>query len=358
MLMMLYTVTFLDRVNIGNARLWNLEKDLHMKGFEYNIATLVFYIPMVLFEIPSNMLLSRLVPRYYISGLAMAWGLTITFTGFAKNGPTLIASRVLLGVFEAGMLPACLFLIGTWYRRHAMVTRVAWLFVSNDIAGISSGLLGAGLGSLNGTGGYSGYVLARSSDAIHLLTFLNRWCWIFFVEGAMTCVVAIIAFFLLPAFPEQETRIFTPAEKEQYLRLLREDDRRGADEKIGFKGTLKAMLDWKVFCTAWLYLAVTVAAYAISLFLPTILKDFGWSSMKSNLLSAPVRAVSGVISVSFGIWSDKARRRGPFVVGGFTVAIIGNFLVCFVESKAVRYFGVYLAACGTYLCQALVIAWG
>jgi MFS family permease len=338
-LMMLYTVTFLDRVNIGNARLWNLERDLHMKGFEYNIATLVFYIPMVLFEIPSNMLLSRLVPRYYISGLCMAWGLTITFTGFAKNGATLIASRILLGIFEAGMLPACLFLIGSWYKRHALTTRVSRLFVSNDIAGISSGLLGAGLGSLDGTGGYSG------------------WSWIFFVEGAMTCVAAAIAFFFLPPFPEQDEHVFKPAEKENYLRMLRTDDRRRTAEKMGFKGSIKAILDWKVICTAWLYLSVTVAAYAISLFLPTVLNGFGWSSLKSNLLSAPVRAVSGVFSVSVGIWSDKTQRRAPFVIGGFTVAIVGNILVvCITHSNAVQYFGVYLAAIGTYICQGLVIA--
>lgn len=74
LLMMLYTVTFLDRVNIGNARLWNLERDLHMEGYTYNITVLVFYIPLILFEIPSNVLLSGFVPRYYISALTMSWG--------------------------------------------------------------------------------------------------------------------------------------------------------------------------------------------------------------------------------------------------------------------------------------------
>ncbi|KAF2092870.1 MFS general substrate transporter [Rhizodiscina lignyota] len=338
-LVLLYTVTFLDRVNIGNARLWNMEKDLHMHGYEYNVAVLVFYVPLILFEIPSNMILNRVVPRYYISGLAMCWGLTITFSGFSKSAGGLIAARVLIGFFEAGMLPGCLFLIGTWYRRHEMVTRVAWLFVSNDIAGIGSGLLGAGLGSLQGTGGYSG------------------WSWIFFIEGAMTCIAAIVSFVFLPAFPEKST-FLRPAEKDWYVRRLRDDDRRGKDEKLRFLGALKAITDWKVICSGWLYLSVTVAAYAISIFQPTILSAFGWSDLKSNLLSAPVRAVSGIFSVSVGIWSDKVKKRAPFVISSFAVAVVGNLLVMLVSPVGVRYFGMYLAAIGTYNCQALVIAWG
>ncbi|KAG7111140.1 MFS transporter prlL like protein [Verticillium longisporum] len=70
----LYTMTFLDRVNIGNARLWHLEADLGMAGYDYNLAVLVFYIPYMLLEIPSNMLLNRLKPRYYIASLVFLWG--------------------------------------------------------------------------------------------------------------------------------------------------------------------------------------------------------------------------------------------------------------------------------------------
>ena len=285
------------------------------------------------------MILNRVKPRFYISGLAMAWGLTITFGGFAKSFGGLVASRVLIGFFESGMLPGCLFLIGTWYQRREMVTRLAWLFVSNDIAGTASGFLGAGLGSLDGTGGYSG------------------WRWIFFIEGAMTCVAAIIAFFFLPPFPEQ-SKFLSEEEKDWLLKRLRDDDRRGKDEKIGIRAAIKAAWDWKVLCTAWLYLCVCVAAYAISVFQPTILSAFGWSDLKSNLLSAPVRIASGIFSVSFGIWSDRVRRRGPFVIFGFLVAVVGNLMVMLLKKSGTKYLGIYIAAIGTYICQPLVLAWG
>ena len=147
----------------------------------------VFYIPYILLEIPSNMILNRVPPRYYIGFLTLGWGLSVTFAGFCKNFAGLVTARIFIGIFEAGMFPGCLFLIGAWYRRHELLTRMAWFMVSNDIAGTFSGLLGAGLGSLDGTRGYSG------------------WSWIFFIEGAMTCAAALLAFLFLPPFPEQST---------------------------------------------------------------------------------------------------------------------------------------------------------
>jgi MFS family permease len=85
---------------------------------------------------------------------------SVTFAGFATSFGGLLTARIFIGIFEAGMFPGCLFLIGAWYRRHEIPTRMAWFMVSNDIAGTISGLLGAGLGSLDGIGGYS-YLLRR-----------------------------------------------------------------------------------------------------------------------------------------------------------------------------------------------------
>ena len=134
MLMLMYTLTFLDRVNIGNARLWSMESDLGMEGYDYNIAVLVFYIPYIILEIPSNMILSRVQPRYYLSALMFCWGVVIIGAGFAKSFAGLVVCRVLIGVFEAGMFPGCMYLIGSWYSRHQVLTRMAWFMVANDVS--------------------------------------------------------------------------------------------------------------------------------------------------------------------------------------------------------------------------------
>lgn len=251
-----------------------------------------------------------------------------------------MVGRVFLGIFEAGMFPGCAFLIGSWYRRHELLTRMALFMVANDIAGCISGLLGAGLGSLGGAGGYSG------------------WSWIFFIEGAMTCTAAILAFLFTPSFPHEST-FLKPEEKTWLLRRLEADTRQqsSSHEKMTVKGALKALKDWKILSSGALYLAVCVTAYSLSVFTPTILKTFGWSSLKSNLLSAPMRIASGIVSVSAGLISDKTKRRAPFCLGGYSFSILGLLLVMLLRDGNLRYMGLYFAAIGIYICQPLVIAW-
>ncbi|KEY72861.1 hypothetical protein S7711_04437 [Stachybotrys chartarum IBT 7711] len=340
MLMAMYTLTFLDRVNIGNARLWNLEEDLGMSGYDYNIVVLVFYIPYIILEIPSNMLLSRVRPRYYLSGLMLGWGLTVTFAGFCTSFAGLLVARIFIGAFEAGMFPGCMYLIGSWYRRHQVLTRMAWFMVANDIAGSVSGLLGAGLGSLDGLAGYSG------------------WSWIFFIEGAMTVTVAAVAYFCLIPFPHDST-FLEPEEKAWVLRRLDEDSQTEGSkhEHMTLKDSLQVLRKWKILFGGYFYLAVCITAYSISVFAPTILRTFGWSSLQSNLLSAPIRIASGIFSVTFGIISDKTKMRGPYCIGGYFVSIVGLFMVMLVQNSSVRYAGLYLTAIGIYICQPLVIAW-
>lgn len=311
-----------------------------MVGYQYNIAVLVFFIPVIIFEIPSNIMLSRVKPRYWISGLVFGFGITVCLAGFCTNFAGLIVARLFIGAFEAGMLPGCLYLLSSWYRRHELLTRVALLMVANDIAGSVSGLLGAGLGSLDGLAGYSG------------------WSWIFFLEGGFTAIAALAAFFWLPPFPE-ESKFLSKEEKEWLLRRLRQDTAGGPlDQKMGLKGSIKALADWKVMIAGMLYLSVCVTAYSISVFQPTILATFGWGGIKANLLTAPVRIASAIFSVAVGIWSDKTKKRGVFAIGGYSISIVGSIMVMTVRSHGVRYAGLYLAAIGIYICQPLVLAWG
>ncbi|KAI1206790.1 MFS transporter [Annulohypoxylon truncatum] len=337
LLQFLYMLTFLDRVNIGNARLWNLERDLKMSGYDYNIVVLIFYIPYIILEIPSNYFFNRIEPRKFMAIIMMGWGLTITFSGFSQSYAGLLVSRVLIGVFEAGMFPGCIYLISGWYRRHELVTRMAFFFVANDIAGTISGLFGAGLGSLDGLNGYSG------------------WRWIFFIEGAMTSLAAILAWFFVPPFPE-DSSFLTPVEKKWLLRRLKTDNKGMSHEKMTIGSVVDSLKDWKVLTSGVIYLGVCTTAYSISVFQPTILLTFGWDDLKSNLLSAPPRVASGIISVTIGIWSDRIQLRGIFCLGGFLLSILGMFLIAYLEG-ALRYMGIYFAAIGIYIVQPLSIAW-
>jgi sugar phosphate permease len=104
-LMLLYLLAFLDRINIGNARLQGLENDLHMQGNDYNLALFIFFIPYILCEIPCNLIMKRLAPSTWLSSIMALWGVVTICQGFVQSHAALMACRFLIGVFEAGFLP-------------------------------------------------------------------------------------------------------------------------------------------------------------------------------------------------------------------------------------------------------------
>jgi MFS family permease len=98
-------MNFMDRVNIGNAKLYWLERDLGMSGNQYQLAVSLLFVTYVIFETPSNMIIKRLQPARYLAGLVFCWGMVATFSAFVNNFAALVACRLLLGVFEAGLFP-------------------------------------------------------------------------------------------------------------------------------------------------------------------------------------------------------------------------------------------------------------
>jgi sugar phosphate permease len=109
---LLYLLCFLDRANVGNARIQGMAKDLHLVGYRFNWALCVFYIVYIIVEVPSNILLKHIGPRFYIPALVAGFGFVTMCTAFVKNFTGLCVARAFLGVFEGGTMPG----IGKWNR--------------------------------------------------------------------------------------------------------------------------------------------------------------------------------------------------------------------------------------------------
>ncbi|KAL2260582.1 hypothetical protein VTK26DRAFT_5361 [Humicola hyalothermophila] len=181
----LYLMAFLDRVNISNARAFKLEQDLGMTGVQFNTALVIFFVPYIVFEIPSNMLLKHFSPRVWLSVCCIGFGVVTTCQGLVQNYAGLLATRFLLGLFECVMFPGCFYVIGSWYRRHEAQKRFSLFFSSTSLAGAFGGLLASGIGKMDGMRGYHG------------------WRWLFILEGVFTVLVGIFFLFTFPTFPEQ-----------------------------------------------------------------------------------------------------------------------------------------------------------
>lgn len=109
---------------MSNARIAGMDVELDLTvGDRYSIALLVFFVPYFLFELPSNIVLRRVGAAYWLGGICVAWGVVMIGMGFVKNWESLAALRTLLGLFEAGFFPGCVYLISCWYVRYEVQKR-------------------------------------------------------------------------------------------------------------------------------------------------------------------------------------------------------------------------------------------
>jgi sugar phosphate permease len=156
MLALLYLLSFLDRGNIGNAKIQGLDTDLKLTGSKYNWCLTIFFFSYAAFEVPSNLLLKKLRPSIWLPTIMVAWGLVMTLMGLVTSYRGLLAARFFLGVTEAGLFPGVAYYITLWYCRHEAQFRQALFFSAASIAGAFSGLLAYGISHMHGLAGLAG----------------------------------------------------------------------------------------------------------------------------------------------------------------------------------------------------------
>ncbi|THH33543.1 hypothetical protein EUX98_g636 [Antrodiella citrinella] len=338
-LAVLYLLNFLDRGNIGNARLYNMQTDLHLTDKQYLIALTVFFFPYALFEPPSNVALKRLRPSRWLSFLMLVWGIAMTFHGFVTNYAGLVGLRILLGIAEAGLYPGVVFYMSCWYKRTELGTRVALFFSSATVAGAFSGLLAAAIHNMNGIGGKPG------------------WAWIFILEGLFTVICAVASFFILSDFPDT-AKFLNETERVWVVRRLQDDMKFSAGgEKFKFKFVKQSLLDWKTYFAMLIYMGFDGPLFAFSLFTPTIINELGFEATAANLLSVPVYAWACLVTVAIGFLGDRIGHRAWINLALFGTGLIGYIILIASDIPALSYFACFLAASAIYPTIPNSVAW-
>ncbi|EER23654.1 hypothetical protein D8B26_001781 [Coccidioides posadasii str. Silveira] len=344
-LWVVFVFGFLDRINLGNVAVLGIMKELGQVGNDFNIAVQVFFVPYILLDIPSNIVLKKFTPSTWISLLTFLWGVASMCQGFVKNNGALIACRFFIGVFEAGFVPGCAYLMAMYYKRHEFQKRFSLFWVAGLVAGAFGGLLAYGLDHMRGLGGYSG------------------WRWIFIMEGLMSIVLAVPAKFLIADWPEQ-AKFLTEEEKQYVLARNSEDVGGGARmDRLDAEAWKRIMSDWKIYVGSMIYIGITVSGYATALFIPSIVNSLGYSGIDSQVHSIPIWVVAAVVTLIVSYLTDRLRHRFGFVVFGVIVASIGYIiLLCQGPpggglSPSVRYMAVFFVCTGTYIVQPVAIVW-
>ncbi|KAH7362310.1 inner membrane transport protein yfaV [Plectosphaerella cucumerina] len=297
----------LDRMNIASALTAGFAVDIGVGQDTINLGNQLMFMGIVLLEIPSNILLQRLGPRWWISTQVFIFGLVAMLQFNVKNKAGFLASRLILGFSEAGYIPGAIYTLSTWYPRRELAKRVAVFFFGMFGGNALSPILASGILQLEGASG------------------LRGWQWLFLLEGLFTIVVSGALFLLLPGSPDEPRPLLSPGlirftDREQGIlraRLEIDDEQR----KNGAQGLhIPWALVWKTVChwRRWPHYVSTFAAFStwssLTTYTPSIIMALGFNRIAANALAAVGASLALVVVFLFAWFSDRTGKRGLSVV--------------------------------------------
>jgi len=343
-LMLLYTIAFLNRVNVGFAAL-TMNHDLGISDRMSGFAAGVFFLPYCLFQIPANSVLTRIGARRWLGALMVVWGIVSMGTAFVSSIPAYIGARALLGVAESGFYPGVIYYFTFWLPRALRTRALALFLFALPICNVFGSPVSAYLLHMNVWG-------------------LHGWQWLFLIEGAPAVIFGIATAFVLANDP-QSAGWLTAAEKQQVERELAGDE---ADQKASTTHPW-----WKVTADSAAYFLWSTGIYGLSFWLPKILVTRGastiatgwwatltfafgavalwWASRQHSMKSLPVL----FLAAGAGFAVCGVSHTVGLAVAGFSLACMGllSSLPIFWSLAAGRLSG---KAAGTAI--AIVNSWG
>ncbi|KAK5732524.1 hypothetical protein LTR17_010463 [Elasticomyces elasticus] len=342
---LLYLFCFIDRANIGNAKIAGFDKDLGLQGYDYNVVLSVFYVSYILFEIPSNIICKKVGPGWFIPTITLLFGICSIGTAFVHNRAQACGVRFVLGIFEAGMLPGIAYYMSRWYRRSELAFRLSLYIVMAPLAGAFGGLLASGILKLSHFGG------------------LHTWRMIFAIEGIITCGLALISYATLTDRPAT-AKWLTPEERDMAIARVKAE-RVGTTEVLDKMDGAKLMKG--IFCpvtigTSLIFLLDNITVQGLAFFLPTIVRTIYPKNtvIFQQLRTVPPYIVGGFFTVLFPFLSWRFDRRQIFFIVSAPFMMIGYIMFLASTDPQTRYGATFLITTGAFsfgaLCNAQVSA--
>ncbi|KAF8426850.1 MFS general substrate transporter [Boletus edulis BED1] len=337
----LYLFAYLDRSNLGNARLQGLPEDVlegDPTGVLFDWLVAIFFIPYILCQVPCTILSKYYNPRVWIGCSAILWGLCSTSMSVGNDFESLLIARLCLGIFEAAFGPSVVLYYSFYYTKAEYGTRIASWFGFGTVAGVFGGLLAYGIQ--------------------HVKISIANWRLLFIIEGVPTVLLGMLCLFILPGRPES-ANFLTHAER----KLAMERMNRGTSGDIGAvvnqRHVVAALLDWRIYIAGVVGFALHCALTSVSAFLPTIIETMGYSPAISQLMTVPPYAVAALTLLIASYTSDRIQSRGLMVVFGCTLGGIGYMILLGVAQVHIhiRYLATFCIAAGTYASLGLILAW-
>lgn len=290
----LYIISYLDRVNVGFAAL-TMNADIGLSASVYGWGAGLFFIGYCLFEVPSNLLMAKVGARRWIARILFTWGLIATCMALVEGPKSFLTLRFLLGVAEAGFFPAVILYLTFWFPARYRARIVSTFMLSIPISLAVGAPVSTALLQLDGWMGLKG------------------WQWLFIIEGIPGMLMVGVVLKYLPDSPKHASWL-TDAER-QWLTTELQNDAKAHPPQLDGKSTL-----WKVFCNpsiialCAIYFCATAANVGLSMFLPQIIKQQGFAGMQIGYITAIPYVVGCIGMVSIGFLSDRFNKRKVFLI--------------------------------------------
>ncbi|TDZ15558.1 putative transporter [Colletotrichum orbiculare MAFF 240422] len=342
MIFLMYFFTFLDRTNLGNAKVAGMEADLGLGTYGFNIGACLYYGVYFFADIPAALVVKRL-GNVVLPASCIAFGLVTLGTAFIRNEGSFYAVRLLLGLAESFQFPGLSYVVSRYYRRGEVTLRVSlFMLGAAGLAGAFGGLLASGLLSLGRVGPVA------------------SWRVIFLVEGVVTVGVGVVSLYLFPADPSR-TRIFTEPERALAMaRLFRDQPAiREHKERVTWGLVRRGLLNVNVLVGAWIYTCDQITVQGLSIFTVTILRlNYpDRSTVGIQLLSVPPPIVGMVFGLGVSYVTMKTRRHGVAIACCAGLNVVGYSIWLASTDAQARYAAIFLNTAGGYSFGTLVLSW-
>jgi len=329
LMVLLYVVAYLDRVNVGFAAL-TMNHDLGFTPEIFGFGAGIFFFGYFLFEVPSNVILEKVGARVWICRIMLTWGVVSMATAYAQGPVSFYVLRFLLGLAEAGFFPGMVLYLTYWFPSAVRARLIALFLAAVPLANV----VGAPA---------SGYILGL--EGWH---GLHGWQWLFLIEGLPSVLLGFVVLAALPDGPWQ-AKWLSDEERAVIAREL------AAEPKRDHEKLLPMFLDPRVWLLAIPDFGIVLALYGVNLWLPQIVKGMGFDTVQTGFIAAVPYFAACIVMVLWGLSSDARRERVWHVAAAAVLGAAGLVGAITFTSHIAVLVSLGVAICGTY--AALAVFW-
>jgi D-galactonate transporter len=331
-LMLCYVIAYLDRVNVGFAKL-QMSSELGLSEAAYGTGAGIFFIGYFLFEVPSNLLMNRIGARIWIARIMITWGIISAAFAFTTSETVFYVLRFLLGIAEAGFFPGIILYLTSWYPAHRRAKIIATFMSAIPVSAIFGNPL-------------SGWIM----DSFHTLHGFSGWQWMFLIEAVPAVLLGLAVLVYLDNRIE-DAKWLDAEEKQILLSNMEAENRVKTASPHNLSATLK---DGRVWLMSLIYFCFVLGQYGLNFWMPTLVKASGVTgNFNVGLVSAIPYICTFVAMLILGRSADHFRERRWHLVVPAAFACVGFILATVAPSTTLAIAALSLAAAGVISCAPL-----